>query len=135
MKTHRSKSHTPYRDKSFTSKGCYIGRIMLFRSLIKTTAVNVIKKAMMPVIRRDQLSDIFSINIPFVAREKMTPPMPDPAEVIPLAKLRFFENHWDSIAILGMYINPTPIPISTRCERYSCQALTANEAEMKPPQG
>ena len=104
---------------------------MLFRSLIKTIAVNVIKKAIIPVIRRDQLSDIFSI-IPSVAREKMTLPMLDPAEVIPLAKLRFSEN-WDSIAILGMYITLTPIPISTTCERYSCQVLIANETEMKPP--
>ena len=103
-----------------------------FRSLIKTIATTIMKKATTPVNRSDQPRDMFSIML-FVVRAKMTPPIPDPAAVMPLAKLRFFENHWDRTGILGMYTHPTPIPTSAPCERYKCHALSANEAEMKPP--
>lgn len=73
----------------------------LFRSFVNIIAVKVITNQMMPVMRNDHASDVFSIILP-VIREKMTPPTPDPAEVMPLAKLRLLENHWDRMAMLGI---------------------------------
>ncbi len=95
------------------------------------TAIKVITKAMMPVMRSDHTRDRFSIILP-VIRENVTPPKPDPAEVMPLAKLRFLENHWDRMAMLGIQMKPTPMPTRTPWERYKCQAFEAKDAAMKP---
>ena len=64
-----------------------------------------------PVVRSAQarLVDRIMDAVPHVS---ITPPAPEPAELMPLAKLRFCENHCERIAMLGMTMNPMPQPTS-----------------------
>ena len=105
--------------------------MIVLRLRIVKAVIRFITPTMIPVIRRDHAKEMLSI-IACVPKEKMRPPMPEPAEPIPLAKLRFFSNHWGSTAILGVVIHPTPKPTRTPCVRKSCQISWAKEAEMKP---
>jgi hypothetical protein len=53
-----------------------------------------------PVMRRDHPTLSWRI-IASDPHAKAAPPMPDPAALIPLARLRFVESHWEKIATLG----------------------------------
>jgi hypothetical protein len=64
-----------------------------------------------PMTQRDHSRPIFSIIAP-VASEKVRPPIPEPAALIPFARLRRRVNHRDSAAMLGTYMKPTPRPTS-----------------------
>lgn len=75
-------SQTRYLRNKAGSKILICSRIVVFRSRIKAAATSKTKKEMMPVMRRDQASDRFSI-IGVVAAEKMTPPKPEPAAAMP----------------------------------------------------
>ena len=65
----------------------------------------------MPMTRRVHSRPIFSI-ITLVASEKVRLPIPEPAALIPFARLRRRVNHRDSTAMLGTYMRPTPRPTS-----------------------
>lgn len=56
---------------------------------------------MTAVILSDQARDIFEMRAE-AAKENIRPPTPDPAPLIPLARLRFVVNHWERMAMLGM---------------------------------
>lgn len=99
----------------------------LLRSRINVVAVVLATNPTRHVMRNDQETESCSIMLP-VAQAKMAPPTPDPAALIPFARLRFLENHCESIAVLGMYKNPVPSPTRTPCERYSCQIFRETEA-------
>lgn len=103
----------------------------LFRFRISRAEMRFMTPQTMPVIRRDHANDILSI-IAWVPKEKIKPPMPEPAEPIPFAKLRFLSNHCGRMAMLGIETKPTPKPTSMPCERKSCQISRAKEAEIKP---
>jgi hypothetical protein len=52
-----------------------------------------------------------------VPQANAMPPIPDPAELIPLAILRLRANHCDKMAVLGMIINPISQPTKAPWER------------------
>ena len=103
----------------------------LLRSRISVVAIVLATNAMRHVIRSAQATESCLITVP-VVQAKIAPPIPDPAALIPFARLRFLENHCERIAVLGMYKNPVPSPMRTPCERYSCQICRETEAVAKP---
>ena len=99
----------------------------LLRSRISAVAIALATNPTKHVMRNAQEMESCSMMLP-VAQAKVAPPTPEPAALIPFARLRFFENHCDSIAVLGMYRNPVPRPTRTPCEIYSCQIFRETEA-------
>lgn len=78
------------------------------------------KNATAAVILRDQASPRLS-SMPFVEKQMIRPPIPAPAEQMPLARLIFLENHWGRMAIDGMQINPrSSSSVSEYYSRKSC---------------
>lgn len=77
------------RDKS---NDRYRADIILIRSLRTTMTQLLTVKMQMAVIRKDHSREIFSI-MRFVQMEKRTPPAPEPAAQIPIARARRLLNH------------------------------------------
>ena len=100
MKAHESRSCTSVRRTSFKSNPRWYGRMASLRFLITTVAMSNIEQLINAVTRKDQAKDTFWMTAS-VKNEKMRPPMPEPAALIPFAKLRRFWNHWDMMAMLG----------------------------------
>lgn len=101
VNAHASNSSTSSLLSSLMSKASCGGWITLFRSRMMVIAAKMAMKAMIPVIRSDQaiLIDWIMASEPHA---NATPPTPEPAALIPLARLRFFTNHCESIGRLGM---------------------------------
>lgn len=93
-----------------------MGITMPFLSVMKNAVTKMAKVPETPVIRNAHPVPRWSMVQP-VAKEKTKPPMPDPAALIPLARLLLFTNHWERTAMLGTYAKPTPKPTSTPWER------------------
>jgi hypothetical protein len=74
------------------SMGIDAGWTIRLRLLIKMVATVLAATATIPTRRNDQASPTFLIIAP-VPRENMRPPIPEPAALISLARLRFKENH------------------------------------------
>ena len=67
---------------------------------MKIVAVMFATSVTNPVVRSAQARPI----------DFITPPIPELAELMPLAKLRFCENHCERIAMLGIMMKPMPQP-------------------------
>jgi hypothetical protein len=74
-------------------------------------------------IRKDHARDIFSI-IKFVQMEKRTPPAPEPAAQIPIARARRLLNHWLGNGAAETNKNPIPTPNMNPWVRKSCHILS-----------
>ena len=131
VKAHDSSKQTSSRRSRWVSRANCGGWMCLLRSRISVVAIVFATNATRQVMRNDQDTESPSIMLP-VAQAKVAPPTPDPAALIPFARLRLLENHCESIAVLGMYKNPVPSPMRTPCERYSCQICREIEAVAKP---
>lgn len=131
MKAHDSSNQTSSRTSRRVSMANCGGLICLLRSRMSALAIELATNPMKHVIRNAQATESCSIILP-VAQAKTAPPIPDPAAMMPFARLRFLENHCERIAVLGMYKNPVPNPIRTPCERYNCQICFDTEAVAKP---
>ena len=68
------------------SKPCWVGLMIWLRDLRRVVARRFMRPLVRPIIRRDQGRPTWVI-IGWVAKEKIRPPMPLPALVMPLAKL------------------------------------------------
>ncbi len=64
-----------------------------------------------PQVRRAQASEYFDV-IARTANEKIIPPIPEPAEQMPLAILLRLRNHCGKTAMLGIQARPIPKPTS-----------------------
>jgi hypothetical protein len=71
---------------------------------------------MIAVILKDQAKEILSI-IAWIPKENNKPPTPDPADEIPIARLRFLLNHCERMGVHGTKIKPSPTPMRTPWER------------------
>lgn len=71
---------------------------------MKIVAVVFATSVTSPVVRSAQARPIDRI-MDAVPHVSITPPIPEPAELMPLAKLRFCENHCERIAMLGIIIS------------------------------
>ena len=72
---------------------------------MKIVAVMFATSVTSPVVRSAQARPIDRI-MDAVPHVSITPPVPEPAELMPLAKLRFCENHCERIAMLGIIMKP-----------------------------
>lgn len=61
-----------------------------------------------------------------------TPPVDDPAIVIPIANALFFLKNFEIVASAGHSTNENPSPISNACAKKNCQYSLHNEV-MKTP--
>ena len=78
---------------------------------MKIVAVIFAPSVTSPVMRSAQARPIDRI-MDAVPHVSITPLIPEPAELMPLAKLRFCENHCERIAMLGIIMKPMPQPTS-----------------------
>ena len=111
IKAHSRSRMTSYRRRSVTSKASWVGLIWGFLSRMKIVAVIFATRVTSPVVRSAQARPIDRI-MDAVPHVSITPPIPEPAEPMPLAKLRFCVNHCERIAMLGMIMKPMPQPTS-----------------------
>ena len=102
---------TSYRRRNVISKASWVGLIWWFLSRMKKVAVTFAASVTSPVVRSDHASPIDRI-MDAVPHVNITPPTPEPAELMPLATLRFRENHCERIAMLGIIMKPMPHPTS-----------------------
>ena len=87
--------------------------------------------AAIPVIRSAHLTPYRCI-IASVPQANPAPPTPDPAALIPFARLRLWTNHCDRMGRLGIYKKPIPQPMRTPWQICRCHIRVAKEALMKP---
>jgi len=71
---------------------------------------------MIAVILKDQAREILSI-IAWIPKENNNPPTPEPADDIPIARLRFLLNHCERMGVQGTKMKPRPTPRRTPWER------------------
>lgn len=112
IKAHSRSRMTSYRRRSVTSKASWLGLIWSSLSQIKIVAGMFATSVTSPVVRSAQARPIDRI-MDAVSQVSIAPPIPEPAELMPLAKLRFCENHCERIAMLGITMKPIPQPTSS----------------------
>jgi hypothetical protein len=128
---HPSSNSTSYRIKSLVSKPICGGLMAWLRFRMRATANKFITPHIRAVMRNVHGRETLSI-IAWIPKENNNPPTPDPADEIPVARLRFFSNHCERMGAQGTKMKFSPTPMRTPCERYKCHIWFANEAEMKP---
>lgn len=115
-KAHSRSRMTSYWRRSVILKASWVGLIWRFLSRMKVVAVMIATRVTSPVVRRAQARPMDRI-MDAVPHVSIIPPTPEPAELMPLAKLRFFENHCERIAMLGITMKPMPQPTSNPWDR------------------
>jgi hypothetical protein len=113
---HSNSNITAFWRSSLKSRAIWVGLIWRFLSRIKSAAMTVATAVTSPVMRRDQAKPRCCI-MAAEPQEKIAPPIPEPAELIPLTTLRLLRNHWERTAVLGMMMKPIPQPTRRPCER------------------
>ncbi|KAK7702724.1 hypothetical protein SLS57_011223 [Botryosphaeria dothidea] len=97
---HASSSNTFSRLSKATSKPLMTAWTSLFRLRTNATAIKLTAPLTMPTMRSAQGTSTCSI-VACAANENTIPPIPDPDETMPLARLRFFSNHCDGTTTAG----------------------------------
>jgi hypothetical protein len=89
MKPHARSKKTSYLTKRFVSNPICGGLMAWFLLRMSATERRFMIPQMMAVILKDHAREILSI-MAWIPNENNNPPTPEPAEEIPIARLRFF---------------------------------------------